>query len=181
MYRLRPRPSPRWSLLFCSLVLTLRALLATDSFEPLIVRDAINGQGLTEFSSSNGRLDVQMAAVEDADDVNGGTMPLGQLSYDKPQDDDGGPVIIYPRLAFHCADATHAVTSFGGPLLRVQPGDIVHIQFTNDLITQRANLHFHGLEVTPHGPDGDAGWRLGNLITPVRWIPSPSRAECRSG
>ncbi len=138
----------------CSLVLTLRPLLAADTFQPLILQDANTHQGLTEFRSSNGLLNISLAAVEDANDVNGGTMPLNPELNTTP-DEGGGGQITYPRLAFHCADATHGVTSFGGPLLRVQPGDIVHIQFTNDLITQRANLHFHGLEVTPHGENSD--------------------------
>jgi FtsP/CotA-like multicopper oxidase with cupredoxin domain/cytochrome oxidase Cu insertion factor (SCO1/SenC/PrrC family) len=146
--------------IFCSLVLAIRPVLAADTFEPLIVRDAQTQQGLTEFRSSDGLLDVRMAAEEDTGDVNGPTMPLNPALHITPDDEGGGGAqITYPRLAFRCTDGVHEVTSFGGPLLRVRPGDVVHIQFTNDLVTQRTNLHFHGLEVSPHGetPDGTFG------------------------
>jgi FtsP/CotA-like multicopper oxidase with cupredoxin domain/cytochrome oxidase Cu insertion factor (SCO1/SenC/PrrC family) len=137
------------SLVFCWLV--LRPLMAADSFEPLIVQDAATGQGLTEFRSANGLLDVQMTAVEDTDDVNGASMPYAAVT----PDSDGGQAILYPRLAYYCKDAAHEVTSYGGPLLRVRPGDLVRVHFTNGLVTQPTNLHFHGLEVSPHSENDD--------------------------
>jgi FtsP/CotA-like multicopper oxidase with cupredoxin domain/cytochrome oxidase Cu insertion factor (SCO1/SenC/PrrC family) len=143
--------------LLCAFLFAGSCLFAADSFEPLVLQDAETHQGLTEFRSSNGLLNVQIEAVEDSDDINGGTMPLNPELATTPDDDGGGVTqITYPRLAFHCKDATHEVTSFAGPLLRVQPGDVVRIQFTNDLITQRTNLHFHGLEVSPN-PENSEG------------------------
>jgi FtsP/CotA-like multicopper oxidase with cupredoxin domain/cytochrome oxidase Cu insertion factor (SCO1/SenC/PrrC family) len=151
-------PLPRL-LLLCAFLFTGGSVLAGNAFEPLIVQDAETQQGLTEFRSSNGLLDVRMQAVEDPNDVNGGTMPLNPELFTTPDDDGGGSAqITYPRLAFHCRDATHEVTSYAGPLLRVQPGDVVRIHFTNDLVTQRANLHFHGLEVSPNPENSDGAF-----------------------
>ncbi len=39
---------------------------------------------------------------------------------------------------------------YGGPILRVRPGDILHVHLVNHL-QQATNLHFHGLEVSPQG------------------------------
>jgi FtsP/CotA-like multicopper oxidase with cupredoxin domain/cytochrome oxidase Cu insertion factor (SCO1/SenC/PrrC family) len=145
----------RFIVLF-ALLCAARSLYAGESFEPLVLQDAATQQGLTEFKSSHGRLDIEMEAVEDTDDVNGATMPLNPLLDTTPDEGGGGfAQFEYPRLAFHCKDATHEVTSFAGPLLRVQPGDLVRIHFTNDLVTQRTNLHFHGLEVSPYAENSD--------------------------
>ena len=94
-----------------------------------------------------------MSAVYDASDVNGGMLPAN------PALGDPALQYIYPRLAFHCKDATNELTSFAGPLLRVFPGDTVQIHFTNSLTTQRTNLHFHGFSVSPHAMNarGDFG------------------------
>ncbi len=40
--------------------------------------------------------------------------------------------------------------SYPGPVLRVHPGDFVHIKLVNHL-PEATNLHFHGLRVTPEG------------------------------
>ena len=40
--------------------------------------------------------------------------------------------------------------SYPGPVLRVHPGDRVHIRLINHL-SEPTNLHFHGLRVTPQG------------------------------
>ncbi len=40
--------------------------------------------------------------------------------------------------------------SYPGPVLRVRPGDFVHIRLINHL-PEPTNLHFHGLRVTPEG------------------------------
>jgi FtsP/CotA-like multicopper oxidase with cupredoxin domain len=40
--------------------------------------------------------------------------------------------------------------NYGGPVLRVHPGDFVHIRLINHL-PEATNLHFHGLRVTPEG------------------------------
>ncbi|HEY3900470.1 MAG TPA: SCO family protein [Chthoniobacter sp.] len=114
------------------------------AFETLITQDADTQQGLTEFRSSSGLLNLQMAAVYTINDPNGTTMPAN------PELGDPTQQFIYPRLAFSCQDSTHQVTSYAGPLLRARPGDRIHIQFTNGLATQRTNLHFHGLDVSPH-------------------------------
>ncbi len=118
-----------------------------EDFAPLILQDADPAgmqQGLTEFRSSRGKLSVAITAKYDTNDVNGGTMPANPTL--------GSPALqyLYPRLAFNCKDATHEVLSYAGPLLRVFPGDQVQIQFTNNLVSQRTNLHFHGFSVSPH-------------------------------
>ncbi len=103
-------------------------LAVTPPFETLITQDASTGQGLTEFPSSAGLLNLQMEAVNVLSDPNGSAMPTN------PQLGDPTQQFVYPRLAFYCQDSTHQVTSFGGPLLRVRPGDRIHIQFTNESV-----------------------------------------------
>lgn len=39
---------------------------------------------------------------------------------------------------------------YAGPLLRVKPGDVMQIHFTNH-IGERSNLHFHGIHSSPRG------------------------------
>jgi FtsP/CotA-like multicopper oxidase with cupredoxin domain len=39
---------------------------------------------------------------------------------------------------------------YGGPVLRVKPGDLLHLRLVNHL-RQATNIHFHGLEVSPQG------------------------------
>ncbi|GAC1411532.1 MAG: hypothetical protein NVSMB6_12850 [Burkholderiaceae bacterium] len=39
---------------------------------------------------------------------------------------------------------------YGGPVLRVKPGDFLHIHLVNSL-PQPTNIHFHGLNVSPRG------------------------------
>ena len=39
---------------------------------------------------------------------------------------------------------------YGGPVLRVQPGDLLHVRLANEL-PQPTNIHFHGLLVSPRG------------------------------
>jgi FtsP/CotA-like multicopper oxidase with cupredoxin domain len=39
---------------------------------------------------------------------------------------------------------------YGGPVLRVRPGDVLHVRLVNKL-DQATNIHFHGLSVTPQG------------------------------
>jgi len=129
------------------LSLAAHALAAAETFEPLILQDADPAgthPGLTEFRSSKGLLSLQMSAVYATADVNGPNMPSNP-ALGTPDEQQ-----IYPRLAYDCKDSTHEVVSFGGPFLRVQPGDRIHIEFTNALSTQRTNIHFHGLEVSPH-------------------------------
>ena len=144
----------RYILLFpCILPLAAASLRAADNtFEPLITQDADTRQGLTEFHSVNGVLNLQLAATYATDDADGPNMPANPVLGDPSQQ------TIYPRLAFYCQDATHQVTSFAGPLLRVHAGDRVHIQFTNALVTQRTNLHFHGLDVSPLAEDGSGAF-----------------------
>ena len=40
--------------------------------------------------------------------------------------------------------------SYGGPILRVKPGDVLTMHFVNHL-PQITNVHFHGMEVSPQG------------------------------
>jgi FtsP/CotA-like multicopper oxidase with cupredoxin domain len=44
---------------------------------------------------------------------------------------------------------------YGGPVLRVKPGDVLHVRLTNHL-QQATNIHFHGLEVSPLGHGDNA-------------------------
>jgi len=39
---------------------------------------------------------------------------------------------------------------YGGPVLRVKPGDVLHVHLVNHL-AQGTNIHFHGLSVSPGG------------------------------
>ncbi len=39
---------------------------------------------------------------------------------------------------------------YGGPVLRLKPGDVMHLRLVNHL-PQATNIHFHGLEVSPMG------------------------------
>ena len=39
---------------------------------------------------------------------------------------------------------------YGGPVLRVKPGDVLHVRLVNHL-AQATNIHFHGLSVSPQG------------------------------
>jgi len=39
---------------------------------------------------------------------------------------------------------------YGGPVLRVRPGDVLHVRLVNHL-DQSTNIHFHGLKVSPSG------------------------------
>jgi len=141
---LPPRLARGITLCLALLGLALHPLAGTVTFEPLITQDANTQQGLTEFRSSKGLLNLQMTAVYATADPNGPNMPSNpELGTPDEQQ-------IYPRLAYDCKDSTHEVVSYGGPFLRVQPGDRIHIEFINGLSTQRTNIHFHGLEVSPH-------------------------------
>ena len=131
--------------------LTASLASAANEFATLILNDADpagSQQGLVEFRSVNGKLDIDLTAATDPGDIMGGIMPTDP--------DLGGPYDgqwDYPRLAYSCKytnDNNPPTLSFAGPLLRVFPGDTVHIRFTNALFTQRTNIHFHGFNVSPH-------------------------------
>lgn len=47
---------------------------------------------------------------------------------------------------------------YGGPVLRLKPGDTLHLKLVNHL-AQATNMHFHGLEVSPQG-HGDNSMHL---------------------
>ena len=47
---------------------------------------------------------------------------------------------------------------YGGPVLRLKPGDTLHVHLVNHL-PQATNMHFHGLEVSPQG-HGDDSMRM---------------------
>jgi len=44
---------------------------------------------------------------------------------------------------------------YGGPVLRLTPGDVLHLRLINHL-PQATNIHFHGLEVSPQGHGDDS-------------------------
>lgn len=145
----------RGRMLLPLLAIVAQSLFAADTFEPLIIQDADpagSHPGLTEFRSSGGQLNLQIQAVYALADPNGPNMPSN------PELGTPDQQFIYPRLAYYCKDSTHAVVSYAGPFLRVQPGDHIHIQFTNALSTQRTNLHFHGLEVSPNAADSSGAF-----------------------
>lgn len=74
-----------------------------------------------EYRSENGRLDVTLVATR-------GPMMLGN---------------------FKIEGATYNGV-YGGPVLRLKPGDTLHMKLVNRL-AQATNVHFHGLEVSPQG------------------------------
>lgn len=47
---------------------------------------------------------------------------------------------------------------YGGPVLRVKPGDVLHLRLINHL-PQATNIHFHGMAVSPQG-HGDDSMRM---------------------
>lgn len=77
-----------------------------------------------EYRSANGRLDVTLEAKVGRTRVGG----------------------------FEITTATYN-GDYGGPVLRVRPGDVLHVKLINHL-AQATNIHFHGLSVTPLG-NGD--------------------------
>jgi FtsP/CotA-like multicopper oxidase with cupredoxin domain len=83
-------------------------------------------QDLVEYRSENGRLDVALEARETTTQL--------------------GPYTI--RGAAYNG-------LYGGPVLRVKPGDFLHVRLTNNL-AQATNIHFHGLEVSPLGHGDNA-------------------------
>ncbi len=127
----------------------LHASAASTPFIPLTFTDSDpnvqHPSGLVEFHSINGVLNIDMAAVYDATNPNGADFPLDPEIPDDEQ-------VPFPRLAYSCkytGDTTAPVVSYAGPLLRVFPGDRVIIHFKNLLHTERTNLHFHGMSVSP--------------------------------
>lgn len=79
-----------------------------------------------EYSSRNGRLDVTLEAR-------------------------AGPVMLG---RFKINGATFDGV-YGGPVLRVKPGDVLHMRLVNHL-AQATNVHFHGMQVTPQGHGDDS-------------------------
>ncbi len=49
---------------------------------------------------------------------------------------------------------------YGGPVLRLKPGDVLHLRLVNHL-PQATNIHFHGLEVSPKGHGDDSMHMVG--------------------
>lgn len=47
---------------------------------------------------------------------------------------------------------------YGGPVLRVKPGDVLHLTLVN-LLPQATNIHFHGMQVSPLG-HGDNSMKM---------------------
>jgi FtsP/CotA-like multicopper oxidase with cupredoxin domain len=84
-----------------------------------------------EFRSENGRLDVTLEAR-------------------------AGPVMLGK---FQINGATYN-GAYGGPVLRVKPGDVLHLKLVNHL-RQATNMHFHGMEVSPQGHGDNAMHMVG--------------------
>ena len=74
-----------------------------------------------EFRSQNGRLDVTLEAKRTR--VRLGTTDIDGATYNG---------------------------AYGGPTLRLRPGDRLHLHLINNL-SQPTNIHFHGLNVSPRG------------------------------
>ncbi|MDB5459506.1 MAG: multicopper oxidase family protein [Caulobacteraceae bacterium] len=49
---------------------------------------------------------------------------------------------------------------YGGPVLRLKPGDVLHLRLVNHL-AQATNIHFHGLAVSPQGHGDNAMHMVG--------------------
>jgi len=116
-----------------------QTVITTDA-DPAVPAPA----GLVEFRSINHILAVDMAATYDSNNPNGSLFPL-------PPPADGSNPAFY-RLAYSCkytGSTNRPVVTYAGPFLRVQPGDHVIINFTNNLKVERTNVHFHGLGITP--------------------------------
>jgi FtsP/CotA-like multicopper oxidase with cupredoxin domain len=79
-----------------------------------------------EYRSSNGELRVTVEAQESR-------VQLGQ---------------------FAISGATYNGV-YGGPVLRLKPGDVLHLTLVNHL-PQATNIHFHGMQVSPLGHGDDA-------------------------
>ncbi len=133
--------------LFCVLfAIFVHADPAPPAFRTVITTDAdpsvTNHAHLTEFRSINGVLALDISATYDSNNPNGAIFPT-------PPD---GSSPAYYRLAYSCkytGSKDAPVVSYAGPFLRVQPGDHVIINFTNNLKVERTNVHFHGLGITP--------------------------------
>lgn len=85
----------------------------------------------TEYRSENGALFVSMEAR--ATDVKLGTDEIRGATYNGV---------------------------YGGPVLRLKPGDTLHFQLVNHL-AQVTNVHFHGLGVSPEGHGDDSMHMVG--------------------
>jgi suppressor of ftsI len=84
-----------------------------------------------EYRSQNGRLDVTLEARD-------------------------SPVMLGK---FQIEGATYDGV-YGGPVLRVKPGDVLHLRLVNHL-KQATNMHFHGMEVSPQGHGDNAMHMVG--------------------
>jgi suppressor of ftsI len=82
-----------------------------------------------EYHSQNGRLDVTLEARETQTQL--GPLRINGATYDGV---------------------------YGGPVLRVKPGDVLHLRLVNHL-PQATNVHFHGMAVSPQG-HGDDSMRM---------------------
>src|SRR6202163_895457 len=61
---------------------------------------------------------------------------------------------------------------YGGPVLRLKPGDVLHLRLINHL-PQATNLHFHGLAVSPQGHGDNSMHMVGPGETWDYVIPIP--------
>ena len=61
---------------------------------------------------------------------------------------------------------------YGGPVLRLKPGDVLHVRLVNHL-PQATNMHFHGLQVSPQGHGDDSMHMVGPGQTWDYVIPIP--------
>jgi suppressor of ftsI len=79
-----------------------------------------------EYRSQNGRLEVTLEAQE-------GPVSLGKFKI----------------------NGTTYNGVYGGPVLWVKPGDVLHMRLVNHL-AQATNVHFHGMQVSPQGHGDDS-------------------------
>ena len=79
-----------------------------------------------EYRSEGGRLDVTLEARETQTKL--GAFTINGATYDGV---------------------------YGGPVLRVKPGDVLHLRLVNHL-PQATNVHFHGMAVSPKGHGDDS-------------------------
>ena len=125
----RPAPGVRLLASIMTLLCTLSGTVDADAPEAIVGPVTATGPVPTtrplttpvEYRSKNGRLDVTLKAQQTR-------VRLGAT------DIDGA---TYNGL-------------YGGPVIRVRPGDFLHVQLVNEL-PQPTNIHFHGLNVSPQG------------------------------
>ena len=113
------------TLFISSVISSVRAGSIDDLLKPKLILPATSTSpslaAPVEFGSQNGRLDVTLEAKR-----------------------------TRVRLGMTDIDGATYNGVYGGPVLRVRPGDTLHLHLINSL-PQPTNIHFHGLNVSPKG------------------------------